>query len=302
MRERYRYAAVVAATDDAVGDVAAALKSHLLWPRTLFVLLSDNGASPAGGSNAPLRGAKGGYFEGAVRTKALLAGPALPRTVRGATHAGLFHVADWAPTILAAAGLRADLVHADDFDGVDQWDALRGLAPPPRDEVLINVDESPLGGGPTGAIRRGKWKLLLNVRREPVYDGEHQDGATWLDDAPSTFLFDVEDDPSETTDRRSDEPDVAAALEQRLLDFHKAAEPPRYCAPTWAELRFARLAFAKNGNLVQPWSPLVAPGDRAHCDDDRSDADAIRSDNCARGLLAPAACQRAEDAQGRRRS
>ncbi|KAH8062926.1 sulfuric ester hydrolase [Aureococcus anophagefferens] len=83
---RRDYAAVVAATDGAIGDLQAALQKHALWPNTLLVLLSDNGASAAGGSNAPLRGAKGGYFEGGVRTRALLAGSLLPQNVRGSSH------------------------------------------------------------------------------------------------------------------------------------------------------------------------------------------------------------------------
>ena len=295
---RRDYAAVVAATDGAIGDLQAALQKHALWPNTLLVLLSDNGASAAGGSNAPLRGAKGGYFEGGVRTRALLAGSLLPQNVRGSSHEGLVHVADWAPTLLNAAGLRPDLVAGfDAMDGVDQWDALRGLSPPPRDEVLLGVDDAPTGGGATGAIRRGKWKLLVNVRREPVYDGCSDDEVRYLDDEPRSFLYDVEADPGESEDVYDAEPDIAAALEKRLVELHVAAEAPRYCAPTRAELDGARAAFAARGNVVQPWASLVRTGDRSHCDDARRDADAIRADSCARGLLAPAACDGARSAR-----
>ncbi|KAH8062927.1 hypothetical protein JL721_8542 [Aureococcus anophagefferens] len=72
------------------------------------------------------------------------------------------------------------------MDGVDQWDALRGLAPP-RDEVLLGVDDAD-GRRRHGRDPAGKWKLLVNVRREPVYDGCSEAGVRYLDDEPRSFL------------------------------------------------------------------------------------------------------------------
>ncbi|KAH8061132.1 sulfuric ester hydrolase [Aureococcus anophagefferens] len=230
-------------------------------------LVADNGASAAGGSNAPLRGAKGGYFEGGVRTRALLAGSLLPQNVRGSSHEGLVHVADWAPTLLNAAGLRPDLVAGfDAMDGVDQWDALRGLA--------------------RRRATRSSWASTTRRRAAAprARSGGEVEAARQRRPGASEDVYDAE-------------PDIAAALEKRLVELHVAAEAPRYCAPTRAELDGARAAFAARGNVVQPWAPLVRTGDRSHCDDARRDADAIRADSCARGLLAPAACDGARSAR-----
>ena len=54
-------------------------------------------------SNKPLRGGKGGYFEGGVRTVAALSGGWLPFTLRGRVSSQLMAVADWYPTLTAAA-------------------------------------------------------------------------------------------------------------------------------------------------------------------------------------------------------
>ena len=64
------FGAIAAHQDAKVGSVVKSLKDNALWPSTLFIVLADNGAAAAGGSNWPLRGAKGGVWEGGVRTRA----------------------------------------------------------------------------------------------------------------------------------------------------------------------------------------------------------------------------------------
>ncbi|KAH8093393.1 sulfuric ester hydrolase [Aureococcus anophagefferens] len=147
---------------------------------------------------------------------------------------------------------------------------------------------TPTGGGAAGAIRRGKWKLLVNVRREPVYDGSSEAGVRYLDDEPRSFLYDVEADPGESEDVYDAEPDIAAALEKRLVELHVAAEAPRYCAPTRAELD-ARAAFAARGNVVQPWAPSCGPATGPTATT-RAGTPTRSARTRARGLLAPAAC------------
>ena len=95
---------------------------------------SDNGAVPASaGSNWPLRGIKGYYFEGGIRTHALVHSPllpevpgcrddvccitilplsplrcdrharaaAVPERARGTTYYGYFSAIDWMPTLVS---------------------------------------------------------------------------------------------------------------------------------------------------------------------------------------------------------
>jgi arylsulfatase A-like enzyme len=62
---------------------------------------SDNGAQPGqGGTNAPLRGWKTQLYEGGVKVPGFVHSPLLPAVARGTIHHGLFHVADWLPTIV----------------------------------------------------------------------------------------------------------------------------------------------------------------------------------------------------------
>ena len=247
-------------------------------------MLSDNGAAAAGGSNWPLRGAKGGVWEGGVRTRALVTGPLVPINVRGSSYKGLFHASDWMPTILSAAGIPSSV------EGIDLWDAIKGLTTPPRDEVVIHVDTS--SHGMTGAIRRGRWKLLLNVKREPVYDRTSDSAPLdWLAGEAATFLYDVEADPAEAVDLSAANPDIVDELSKRLVDVHAHAAAPLYCAPTRDEDEEARAAFAANGNRLGPWAPLST--DRSHCDDDGADREALLAEACASGRMLESSCARA---------
>ena len=144
----------------------------------------------------------------------------------------------------------------------------------------------------TGAIRRGRWKLLLNVKREPVYDRTEESAPLdWLADEAGTYLYDVEADPSEAVELSASNQDAVAELTQRLVDVHAHAAEPLYCAPTKAADAEARSAFRANGNVLGPWAPLSA--DRSHCDDDGADREALLEEACASGRMLESSCARA---------
>jgi arylsulfatase A-like enzyme len=67
--KRRTYAAMVSAVDDGVGNLLDKLKETGVIDNTIIVFLSDNGGplSDNGSSNTPLRGQKGGLFEGGIR-------------------------------------------------------------------------------------------------------------------------------------------------------------------------------------------------------------------------------------------
>ena len=146
--------------------------------------------------------------------------------------------------------------------------------------------------GLTGAIRRGRWKLLLNVKREPVYDRTSVSAPLdWLADEAGTFLYDVEADPVEAVDLSAANPDIVDELSKRLVDVHAHAAEPLYCAPTRDEDEKARSAFRANGNRLGPWAPLST--DRSHCDDDGADREALLAEACASGRMLESSCARA---------
>merc|ERR1711998_736394 len=95
------------------------LKGRGVWHNTLYIFLSDNGANPGyGGSNFPLRGEKGQYWEGGVKAPVFMAGGFLTRVLRDDAWQGkdtsphmnlaLMHITDIPATICDLAGVKTD--------------------------------------------------------------------------------------------------------------------------------------------------------------------------------------------------
>ena len=174
---RRTFAAQTCLLDESAAALMAALKARpSMLANTLLVVASDNGANPAadsGGSNWPLRGMKGFYFEGGIRTHALVHSALLPARARGTTHAALFSVVDWLPTIVGGFLGAPGAVPAG-LDGIDLWGSLTNTAgAAARDELLVNVDtSSDMMTGETvhtAALRMGDLKLLVGVQYQPVW-------------------------------------------------------------------------------------------------------------------------------------
>jgi arylsulfatase A-like enzyme len=165
---RRTYAGMVAAMDEAIGTIIAALDQKGLRQNTLIIFSSDNGG-PAPGritSNGPLRAGKGTLYEGGTRVAAFATweGHIKPGSVVNEA----LHVVDWYPTLLKLAGASADQKLP--LDGKDAWPTIAEGKPSPHTEILINTTPK------NGAIRVGDWKLVLNGK-VAIGDGE-QDGET----------------------------------------------------------------------------------------------------------------------------
>ncbi|XP_077870303.1 arylsulfatase I-like [Saccoglossus kowalevskii] len=174
--KRRVYAAMASCMDEAIGNVTATLKEKGLWNNTVFIFSSDNGATPTdGGSNWPLRGRKGLWYEGGIRAVGFVNSHLLSDHVTGTTNHELIHVTDWFPTLLRLA--KADLHGLKPLDGIDQWETISRGNVTNRKEVLLNfipgdtngvVNENHEGEAtadyfdtmPFSAIRVGDWKLL----------------------------------------------------------------------------------------------------------------------------------------------
>jgi arylsulfatase A-like enzyme len=131
---RRTYAAMVAAMDDAIGQVLAKLREAGLEEDTLVFFLSDNGGPTDvnASSNRPWRGVKGEVREGGVRVPLLVQWPKhLPA---GQTYDQPVIQLDIHPTALAAAGAA---IGADaKLDGVDLLPYLTGKKAGPPHETL----------------------------------------------------------------------------------------------------------------------------------------------------------------------
>ena len=298
---RATFAAVALAMDRAIGRVVDALKATGAYENALVVFASDNGAIPGqagGGSNWPLRGGKFSAWEGGVRVPAFVHSPLLPAHMRGAVYDGLFHVADWLPTIAAAAGAAVD-----SGDGVSHYGALFADGPAPRSELLVHVDVygielEPLGFS-TGAYLEGDLKLVVDavaasicspdsaVYREQaqcdpslsnVYGWVRDGDGDYADYFTATGLFDVVADPGETTDLSAARPDDFDRLYAKFQRAVRGLPAPEYALPARAEIDDAYLRWAKNDCTVCPWEDAGGPppGGPPRWRGDDGDDDTIR--------------------------
>uniref|UniRef100_A0A7N8Y695 Arylsulfatase I-like n=1 Tax=Mastacembelus armatus TaxID=205130 RepID=A0A7N8Y695_9TELE len=261
---RRKFAAMVSTVDEAVRNITYALRKYGYYKNSVIIYSTDNGAQPfTGGSNWPLRGRKGTYWEGGVRGVAFVHSPLLKRRRRVST--ALLHITDWFPTLVGLAG--GNISQSPGLDGFDVWPTISEGKDSPRHEILHNIDPltspCPIPGtaepkshpppqlrlqlsqpvwdtSVQAAIRVGDWKLLTG-------DPGHGDwvppqvlstlpGRWWnLERTFSSFskssphknvwLFNITGDPYERHDVAKERPDVVQQLLARLAYYNQTAVP-----------------------------------------------------------------------------
>ena len=89
----------------------------------IYVYVLDNGGrARTGGYNTPLRGEKGGLWEGGFRAVGFVNSPLLAERRQGAVLQNLMHISDWFPTLVGVAGGNMDDLP---LDGTDMWQSIR---------------------------------------------------------------------------------------------------------------------------------------------------------------------------------
>ncbi|NNE56609.1 MAG: sulfatase-like hydrolase/transferase [Hellea sp.] len=199
MPERRRQAlAMISAMDDGVGRILETLRETGQDKNTLIFFINDNGAPtritmPDGGSfksgwngsiNTPLLGEKNMLTEGGIRVPFIVNWPG--RIGPGKWLNDPVMTFDVAATIRAATG-QAD---APDLPGQNLLPHIDGHNTGAPHEALYWRFEA------QSAVRVGDWKLLN-------FEGR-------------SYLFNLTEDPGETTDLAMQYPDKVAALDQRL--------------------------------------------------------------------------------------
>lgn len=214
---RRTLAGMMAAVDEAVGQIVSALEKSGLRENTLIVFSSDNGG-PKPGDNGPLRAFKGTIYEGGVRGCAFVNWPG--HVPAGTTIREPVHIIDWFPTLVKLAGGSGDPKLP--IDGRDIWPVLTAGAKSPHDAILCV--QSPT----RAAVRMGDWKLLMNSSEEisealPEAAPKEGKGAAKAD---RLELYNLASDPGEKTDLAGREPERVATMRAKLAELLKDAVPP----------------------------------------------------------------------------
>jgi arylsulfatase A-like enzyme len=191
-----RYGAAVASIDWAAGVLLRELRRLGLDEDTVVIFTSDNGSrGKDGGSNDPLRGAKGSTWEGGMRVPCLVRWPG--RVPAGATCSALTTAMDLYPTLARLGG--APVPTDRTIDGRDIGEILLGGDEGSPHEAFFYYRENDLE-----AVRSGHWKLHLSKRGSPAH-----------------LLYDLEHDVQEREDVAALHPEVVDRL-QALADGARA--------------------------------------------------------------------------------
>ncbi|MEQ2240150.1 hypothetical protein ILYODFUR_011885 [Ilyodon furcidens] len=246
-RQRRHYAAMLSCLDEGVAQLVEELKTSGLYQNSVLIYSSDNGGQPlSGGSNWPLRGGKGTYWEGGIRAVGFVHSPLLKR--KGIVSKALIHVSDWYPTLLGIAG---SLQSHHNLDGHNVWGCIGEGLSCPRTEILFNIDPvSRKPGEPydkalvlngfgiwdtavRAALRVGDWKLLTgNVgdgdwippQALPVGPEQWQKLEKRRNKlGKSVWLFNISADPYERFDLAEVRPEVVKHLLIRLAEYNHTA-------------------------------------------------------------------------------
>jgi arylsulfatase A len=219
------YGDVIEELDAETGRLLDTLRELRLDGNTLVVFTSDNGPwalfDEQGGSAGPLRGAKGGTFEGGMRVPAIFWWPG---TIQPGVVLGMGSTLDLLPTVAALAGAQVPTDRV--LDGYDLRPVLHRTAPVKGD---AGQDQAGAGdargprktmffyrGSTLYAVRHGSFKAHLITR--PEYTGGPSEHDPWL-------LYNLDHDPSERYDVASRHPQVLAEM-RRIVEAHAATVEP----------------------------------------------------------------------------
>lgn len=194
------YAGCIAELDTGVGLLLQKLADLKLEKNTLVVFTSDNGGTA--GSQEPLRGKKGCYYEGGIREPMIVRWPAVVKA--GTTCDVPVSNIDFYPTFLAAAGAEAPAGRP--LDGASLLPLFRGetaLARPALFWHFPGYLDGPVPRGrdpvfrtrPVSVIRKGDWKLHL-YHEEWQLDG----GRDKIVTNHAVELYNIAEDPGERKD------------------------------------------------------------------------------------------------------
>lgn len=212
------YGDFVMETDWAVGEVLAALDKSGVTENTLVFFTSDNGCSPAAGTDklekkghfasGEMRGYKADIWDGGHRVPFMVRWPG--RVEAGSQSQQLICHTDLMATCAEIIGAKLPDNAAE--DSVSLLPVLLGIAEKPLHEAVVHHS---ING--KFAIREGRWKLEICAGSGGW--GAPGDVAAKKQGLPDIQLYDLQSDLKESTNVQADHPEVVAQLTKRLEGY-----------------------------------------------------------------------------------
>ena len=227
------YGAAVETVDWVTGVILHELHAAGLDDSTIVVFTSDNGSrATEGGSNAPLRGAKGTTWEGGMRVPCIVRWPG--RITPGRTSNELVTSLDLFPTLAAVCDAQVPTDRT--VDGVDVSALLLDeQAQSPR-EAFWYYRMNDLE-----AVRADRWKLHVAKAGEAV-----------------TQLYDVVAAPAESVDLAAERPDEVARLEAVAAEARRSLGDARVGAAGTDRRPAGRVPDPRPLTVYDPHHPYYA--------------------------------------------
>lgn len=212
------YGDVITELDWSVGEINKALKENGLNENTIVVFSSDNGPWISYGNHAgttPFREAKGTTFDGGTRSATIIKYPA--RLKGNKESSRTLMTIDLLPTLCYLANVPLPQT---EIDGKNVWDLISDK----QDAVNPHSYYAFTNNSEFQAIMSGdgKWKLHLPHNYRTMSEIKGKDGmpGKYKQEHIDLSLFDMENDPYETTNVLDQHPDIVEHLLQ-LADEHK---------------------------------------------------------------------------------
>ncbi|WP_460166846.1 sulfatase family protein [Thermostilla marina] len=206
------YYAVVTAMDEQIGRLRNKLEELGVADDTMLWFCSDNGPEgnpgPSGrsqGTAGPFRGRKRSLYEGGVRVPGLLVWPEKVRNPRVVDVPCV--TSDYFPTILAAVGL--EMPQDRPYDGVNLMPLIEGKMTERPRPIAFQY-------GTQVSLTDNRFKLVHNLsKKRPRSDNGTCPFSEWE-------LYDLANDPSETTNVAAKYPEIVARMRETLAEWQES--------------------------------------------------------------------------------
>lgn len=213
------YGDFVLMVDAMVGKVLQAVKESGEDGNTIVVFTTDNGCSPAAGikemeaqghrPNSIYRGHKADLFDGGHRIPCILRWPegTKPHEVRQTVC-----LTDFYATFAAINGYKLM-----DSEGEDSYNLLPAIV---SETEIDPIREATVHHSIDGqfTIRQGDWKLLLSAT-SGGWSAPTPTDTLALDSLPPIQLYNMKDDPSETTNVEAEHPEIVSRLRALMAKY-----------------------------------------------------------------------------------